>query len=199
MSHPCSTCPRLATDPFIVTCFIPWLSKHVQSTTDQGTATWFCIPSPSTRPTSPRGSPPWPWRGSCGSMPSSISVNAWSWCLEMGGVDWVDLPESYGWKWLKMGNIPRMTSFFRENEVIIKFSGHPIFRQTHKEGVAIGGYWWMLWQIIMMWVMHDNTRDGEVIWLLRMVVIGDHSVGDIKDGVLIHSEKIMFSWITRWY
>ena len=49
-----------------------------------------------------------------------------------------------------------------------------------------------------MWVMHGNTRDGEVIWLLRMVVIGDHSVGDIKDGVLIYSEKIMFSWITRW-
>ena len=45
--------------------------------------------------------------------------------------------------WMKMienGKYPKNDQFFRENEVIMKFWGHPIFRQTPKEGVAIDGY-----------------------------------------------------------
>jgi len=38
------------------------------------------------------------------------------------------------------GEYPKNDKLFRKNEVIMKFWGHPIFRQTHKEGVAIGGY-----------------------------------------------------------
>jgi hypothetical protein len=43
-------------------------------------------------------------------------------------------------KMIENGEYPKNDQFFRENEVIMKFWGHPIFRQTPKEGVAIDGY-----------------------------------------------------------